>query len=125
MLVLLTVELILISDMRGAKWRNPVGCCTTVAGISVAGYLDIIYAMLVIFAVWALWEIGATGGADAKIIIALVLLFVAVKQFKKRHREKCLIRYKDMDGNIALLKYQVLHRELSSNEYPRYIGYHN
>ena len=31
--------------------------------------------MLVIFAVWALWEIGATGGADAKIIIALVLLF--------------------------------------------------
>ena len=34
-----------------------------------------VYAMLVIFAVWALWEIGATGGADAKIIIALVLLF--------------------------------------------------
>lgn len=31
--------------------------------------------MLVIFAVWALWEIGATGGADAKIIISLVLLF--------------------------------------------------
>ena len=36
---------------------------------------DMVYAMLVIFAVWALWEIGATGGADAKIIIALVLLF--------------------------------------------------
>ena len=35
----------------------------------------IVYAMLVIFAVWALWEIGATGGADAKIIIALVLFF--------------------------------------------------
>jgi hypothetical protein len=24
---------------------------------------------------WTLWEIGATGGADAKLIISLVLLF--------------------------------------------------
>jgi Flp pilus assembly protein protease CpaA len=29
----------------------------------------------VIFAVWVMWEIGVTGGADAKIIITLVLLF--------------------------------------------------
>jgi Flp pilus assembly protein protease CpaA len=33
------------------------------------------YAILVIFATWALWEIGAAGGADAKLIISLVLLF--------------------------------------------------
>ena len=32
-------------------------------------------AQLVVFAVWALWELGATGGADAKIILTLVLLF--------------------------------------------------
>jgi Flp pilus assembly protein protease CpaA len=31
--------------------------------------------MLVVFAVWALWEIGAMGGTDAKIIITLVLFF--------------------------------------------------
>ena len=75
MLVLLTVLLILISDLRGAKWRIPVGCCAAVAGIFIARSPDTTYAMLVVFAVWALWEIGATGGADAKIIIALVLLF--------------------------------------------------
>ena len=74
-LVLLTVLLILISDLPQAKWRIPVGCCAAIAGISIAGSPDMTYAMLVIFAVWALWEIGATGGADAKIIIALVLLF--------------------------------------------------
>ena len=34
-----------------------------------------IFAQLAIFAAWALWELGATGGADAKIIITLVLLF--------------------------------------------------
>ena len=75
MLVLLTVLLILISDLPQAKWRIPIGCCAAIAGISIAGSPDMTYAMLVIFAVWALWEIGATGGADAKIIIALVLLF--------------------------------------------------
>jgi Flp pilus assembly protein protease CpaA len=74
-LVLLTVVLTLISDLPKAKWRIPVGCCAAFIGLSIAGSPDVVYAMLVIFAVWALWEIGATGGADAKIIIALVLLF--------------------------------------------------
>ena len=32
-------------------------------------------AQIVVFAVWAMWEVGATGGADAKIILTLVLLF--------------------------------------------------
>ena len=74
-LVLLTVALILVSDLPQSKWRIPLGCCAASAGLSIAGSPDVVYAMLVIFAVWALWEIGATGGADAKIIIALVLLF--------------------------------------------------
>jgi hypothetical protein len=43
--------------------------------ISIVDQPDQIYAALVCFGVWALWEIGATGGADAKLIITLVLLF--------------------------------------------------
>ncbi len=74
-LVLLTVALILLSDLPWAKWRIPLGCCATIVGLSIAGSPDEVYAMWVIFAVWALWEIGATGGADVKILIALVLLF--------------------------------------------------
>ncbi|MEN4011349.1 MAG: hypothetical protein ROW48_04905 [Bellilinea sp.] len=74
-LVLLTVALTLLSDLPWAKWRLPLGCCAAVAGLSIAASPDMVYAMLVIFAAWAMWEIGATGGADAKIIIALVLLF--------------------------------------------------
>jgi Flp pilus assembly protein protease CpaA len=74
-LVLLTVVITLLSDLPWAKWRIPFGCCAAIIGLSIAGSPDMVYAMLVIFAVWALWEIGATGGADAKIIIALVLLF--------------------------------------------------
>jgi len=74
-LVLLTIALTLLSDLPQAKWRIPLGCCAAIVGLSIAASPDEVYAMLVIFAVWALWEIGATGGADAKIIIALVLLF--------------------------------------------------
>lgn len=74
-LVLLTAVLVLLSHLPRAKWRIPLGCCAAIGGISIAGSPDKVYALLVIFAVWALWEIGATGGADAKIIIALVLFF--------------------------------------------------
>jgi len=74
-LVLLTITLILLSDLSQAKWRLPLGCCAAIVGLSIAESPDVVYAMLVIFAVWALWEIGATGGADAKIIIALILLY--------------------------------------------------
>lgn len=74
-LVLLTIVLTLLSDLPQAKWRIPLGCCAAIVGLSIGGSPDEVYAMLVIFAVWALWEIGATGGADAKIIIALILLF--------------------------------------------------
>ncbi|MEN4099331.1 MAG: hypothetical protein ROW52_05365 [Anaerolineaceae bacterium] len=74
-LVLLTAALTLLSDLPWAKWRLPLGCCATVAGLSIAASPDMVYAMLVIFAAWAMWELDLTGGADAKIIIALVLLF--------------------------------------------------
>jgi hypothetical protein len=74
-LVLLTVSLTLISDLPWVKWRIPLGCFVVIIGLSIAGSPKMVYALLVIFAVWAMWEIGATGGADAKIIIALVLLF--------------------------------------------------
>jgi hypothetical protein len=74
-LVLLTVSLTLISDLPWAKWRIALGCFVVIIGLSIAGSPEMVYALLVIFAVWAMWEIGATGGADAKIIIALVLLF--------------------------------------------------
>lgn len=74
-LVALVALLVLISDLPQAKWRIPVACGATVLGLSIAGSPGIVYAMLVVFAVWALWEIGATGGADSNIIIALVLFF--------------------------------------------------
>jgi Flp pilus assembly protein protease CpaA len=74
-LVALLALLVLISDLPKAKWRIPIACAATILSLSIAGSPGIVYAMLVVFAVWALWEIGASGGADAKIIIALVLFF--------------------------------------------------
>jgi hypothetical protein len=74
-LVVLVVALVLVSDLPQAKWRIPVACAATILALSLAEAPDLVYAMLVVFAVWALWEIGASGGADAKIIITLVLLF--------------------------------------------------
>ncbi|GIV63610.1 MAG: hypothetical protein KatS3mg045_0949 [Bellilinea sp.] len=71
----LVALLVLISDLPQAKWRIPVACAATVLGLSIAESPGVVYTMLVVFAVWALWEIGASGGADAKIIIALVLFF--------------------------------------------------
>lgn len=74
-LVALVALLVLISDLPKAKWRIPIACAATILSLSIAGSPGIVYAMLVVFAVWALWEIGVSGGADAKIIIALVLFF--------------------------------------------------
>lgn len=74
-LVMLTVGLTLLSDLPQAKWRMPLGCGAAMLGLSSVGSPEQVSAMLVIFATWAMWESGATGGADAKIIITLVLLF--------------------------------------------------
>ena len=74
-MVLLVIAFILVSDLPWAKWRIQLACLVSVLALSFAGSSESIYAILVIFAAWAMWEIGATGGADAKIIISLVLLF--------------------------------------------------
>ena len=74
-MVILVIALILVSDLPWAKWRIPLACLVSVLALSFAGSSESVYATLVVFAAWALWEIGATGGADAKIIISLVLLF--------------------------------------------------
>ncbi len=71
----LVVALILISDLPWPKWRIPLACLASVLALFIHAFPEIIYAILVIFAAWTLWEIGATGGADAKLIISLVLLF--------------------------------------------------
>jgi hypothetical protein len=71
----LVALLILISDLPKAKWRIPVACAVTILALSLSNSPGVVYALLVVFAIWGLWEIGATGGADAKIIIALVLFF--------------------------------------------------
>ncbi len=75
LLVGLVVALILISDLPWSKWRIPLACLAGILAMSFQAVPESIYATLVIFAHWALWEIGATGGADAKLIISLVLLF--------------------------------------------------
>ena len=59
--VILVVALILISDFPWPKWRIPLACLATVLALSIPGPSESIYALLVIFAAWALWEIGATG----------------------------------------------------------------
>jgi Flp pilus assembly protein protease CpaA len=74
-LVLLVVALILISDFPGPKWRIPLACLAGLLALSFHAIPENNYAILVVFVAWALWEIGATGGADAKIIISLVLMF--------------------------------------------------
>ncbi len=74
-MVLLVIALILVSDLPWAKWRIPAACLGSVLALSWVSSSESVYASLVIFAAWALWEIGATGGADAKIILSLVLWF--------------------------------------------------
>jgi prepilin signal peptidase PulO-like enzyme (type II secretory pathway) len=73
--VILVVALILISDFPRSKWRITLACLVTILVLSFSTPSETIYSILVIFASWALWEIGASGGADVKLIISLVLLF--------------------------------------------------
>ncbi len=74
-MVLLVIALTLISDLPRLNWRIPLACLASILALSINGAPENIYATLVIFAAWALWEIGATGGADAKLIISLVMIF--------------------------------------------------
>ena len=74
-LVLLLVVLVLISDLPATRWRIPLAGLAAVLTLSISGASELFSAELAIFTVWALWELGASGGADTKIIITLVLLF--------------------------------------------------
>jgi Flp pilus assembly protein protease CpaA len=73
--VLLVVVLILISDLPQRKMCIALACLACFSSIIFTGSAELIYAILAIFAAWTMWEAGATGGADAKIIITLILLF--------------------------------------------------
>jgi Flp pilus assembly protein protease CpaA len=74
-IILLVLALILISDLPKTTWRISLASLGTLLSISITDQSVMVYAMLVMFGVWTLWEIGASGGADAKIIITLVLIF--------------------------------------------------
>ena len=74
-MVLLVLILILVSDIPSAKWRIPIACFVTLGLLATIKSPEMVYSLVVILAVWALWEVGVSGGADAKIIIALVLFF--------------------------------------------------
>jgi Flp pilus assembly protein protease CpaA len=73
-LVLLAVGLIIISDLPRRAWRIAAGILAgTLAGF-VCGSWQCAAVILAILAEWLLWEFGLTGGADAKIVLALLLL---------------------------------------------------
>ena len=74
-MVLLVIVLILISDIPRSQWRIPLAClgCILILAFHVSSAN--LSPFLAIIAVWLAWETSATGGADAKIIITLVLIF--------------------------------------------------
>lgn len=80
-LVLLVIVLALVSDLPKAKHRLLLGSLAVLAGIVLGARSDLAIPMLLTFAVWVLWEIGALGGADAKMLITLELLFADVSIF--------------------------------------------
>ncbi len=74
-LVLLVAALILISDIPSMKWPIPLATLTALSLLFVSGKAETVYGIMDIAAIWGIWELKTTGGADAKIIITLVLLF--------------------------------------------------
>ena len=73
--IFLIMVLILISDLPKAGWRIPLGILAAVIAAGFAGFTEKPPQIVVLIVVWAVWERGLLGGADAKIILALVLLF--------------------------------------------------
>ncbi len=74
-IVLVVAALVVISDFPLAPVRIPLACLASFLAYIVGDppiSLSVLFAILV---VWVMWELGATGGADAKIIIALFLFF--------------------------------------------------
>jgi Flp pilus assembly protein protease CpaA len=74
-MVLLVAALILISDISSKRWRIPLASLVTLLLLFVSENAETVYGILAIAAIWGMWELKTTGGADAKIIITLVLLF--------------------------------------------------
>ena len=72
--VLLTAVLIIISDLPRRAWRIATVILAGVLAGLVCGSWQCAAVILAILAEWLLWEFGLTGGADAKIILALLLL---------------------------------------------------
>ena len=73
--ILLVAALVFASDLQRKGWRILAGCLALLAGLLAVSTFEQALLALVVFGVWFQWEIGATGGADAKISIALVLFF--------------------------------------------------
>jgi Flp pilus assembly protein protease CpaA len=74
-LMLLVIALILISDIPKPGLRIPFGLLAAVLAAGLSEVSANTLQIAVLFLVWALWEMDKLGGADAKIILALVLFF--------------------------------------------------
>lgn len=71
--VLLTFSLILVADFYPRKKRLFFALILTGLAALIQTAAALICAL--ILAVWMLWEFGVIGGADAKLLIAAVLVF--------------------------------------------------
>jgi len=71
--LLLTIALILVADFNPRTKRLVFALILTGLAALFQPTAALIYAL--ILAVWMLWEFGIIGGADAKLLIATVLVF--------------------------------------------------
>lgn len=70
--VLLTLSLIFVADIRSRTKR--LAFALTLAGLAaLVQPADALICVLILF-VWMLWEFGVLGGADAKLLIAAILV---------------------------------------------------
>ena len=73
--VILVVGLVLISDLPWKRVRIPLASGLAALTLIQLGDIQQVIAGLAAFSIWVMWELGALGGADAKMIITLVLLY--------------------------------------------------
>jgi len=73
--VLLVVGLVLLSDLPWRKMRLLLACAAAGLALVFTLSLDQAFVVLAVASIWVMWEVGAIGGADAKVIITLLLLF--------------------------------------------------
>jgi Flp pilus assembly protein protease CpaA len=77
LLALFVVVLIVVSDLP-KNWRAGLAAFGGLIFLSFVGR-SLIPVVLAILLIWAIWEIGAMGGADAKILIALSLIYLDIR----------------------------------------------